>query len=488
MTAMKQKAKSIPIEIKRLGAVNSAKIELKPLTVFVGENNTGKTYSAYIIGYIFSKHSLLDFLNLYFKGKISTKFPELESVINEIFKTGKGRLNLEKFITLNTEKFFSIIIHEIVPKKFNTFLASDTVTFEKMGLKVNLNCLNEIQHENLSKYVSDYVQGINEATIGKDIKVSLDKKECIFTFSKNAQLTERSIVQQFVYFAAFMTLQRSIFNDVYFLGAERTGLTLFIHSMKIKDNATDTEIEKLRKQFIKAQTPINGEFNIKLSNHVQNLVANYKALFEKSTLKFRESNLSKRPGSRIFLKYAEILEEKILGGDLSFKKDAKNHTHNLIFGYNTRQKIPLNMPISSSSVKGLSPLVMYLKYYVEPDELLIIDEPEMNLHPKAQAEIIELISMLVNSGVHVLITTHSPYIVDHLKNLMKAKEVKNQKNAEKLFYLQDSSAFISKKDVSIYVFENGRGSNILSKTGEINWRTFSRVSEDIVKISLDLED
>ena len=285
-----------------------------------------------------------------------------------------------------------------------------------------------------------------------------------------------------------MALHRSIFNDVYFLGAERTGLTLFIHSMRIKGDPTDSDVEKLRKELIKAKKSLKGEFNVIISHHVQNLLSNYKAFFDKSTLDFRKSNLKKRPGSKIFLKYAEILENKILGGELSFNKDTKRNTHKLMFGYNEKHKIPLNMPISSSSVKGLSPLVLYLRYFVEPDELLIIDEPEMNLHPKAQAEIIELISMLVNSGVHVLITTHSPYIIDHLKNLMKAKEVKDQKKAEKLFYLQDSSAFISKKDVSIYVFEKGKGSNILSKTGEINWRTFSRVSEDIVRISLDLED
>jgi predicted ATPase len=32
------------VEICHLGVINSASIELKPLTVFIGENSTGKTW------------------------------------------------------------------------------------------------------------------------------------------------------------------------------------------------------------------------------------------------------------------------------------------------------------------------------------------------------------------------------------------------------------------------------------------------------------
>ncbi len=41
------------VTIKNLGAVREAEIELKPLTVFVGPNNTGKTWTAYIVSAIF---------------------------------------------------------------------------------------------------------------------------------------------------------------------------------------------------------------------------------------------------------------------------------------------------------------------------------------------------------------------------------------------------------------------------------------------------
>jgi len=64
------------------------------------------------------------------------------------------------------------------------------------------------------------------------------------------------------------------------------------------------------------------------------------------------------------------------------------------------------MQVASSMVKELAPLYLCLRYLVEPDELLIIDEPEMNLHPAAQVQIIEFLAMLVQAGLKVLITTH----------------------------------------------------------------------------------
>ena len=51
--------------------------------------------------------------------------------------------------------------------------------------------------------------------------------------------------------------------------------------------------------------------------------------------------------------------------------------------------------------KELAPLVFHLRYFAQPNELLIIDEPEMNLHPKAQVQVLEFLAMLVNAGLNL---------------------------------------------------------------------------------------
>ena len=88
------------------------------------------------------------------------------------------------------------------------------------------------------------------------------------------------------------------------------------------------------------------------------------------------------------------------------------------------------------------------------NRLIVVDEPEMNAHPKAQCQITELLSMLVNRGNHVLFTTHSPYILDHLNNLVEAGKVESDRR-EKLaqsFQLKNSDAFLNPDDVSVYHF------------------------------------
>ena len=63
----------------------------------------------------------------------------------------------------------------------------------------------------------------------------------------------------------------------------------------------------------------------------------------------------------------------------------------------------------------------------------------MNLHPDAQLTFVELLGILINSGVNILLTTHSPYILNHINNLLGASAVAAEKQDElaKQFKLQE---------------------------------------------------
>ena len=134
-------------------------------------------------------------------------------------------------------------------------------------------------------------------------------------------------------------------------------------------------------------------------------------------------------------------------------------------------------------VKELTPLILYLRYLAKPRELLIIDEPEMNLHPEAQAKMIEFLSMLINAGLNVILTTHSPYVLDHLSNLIKAAEAEDREGIRCDFFLQRADAFISKNKVSVYLFDQqGHATNAMDEDGVIQLNTFGEVSDRISEI------
>jgi predicted ATP-binding protein involved in virulence len=186
------------------------------------------------------------------------------------------------------------------------------------------------------------------------------------------------------------------------------------------------------------------------------------------------------------LQLAEILQKEILQGNVDYSDPEPNPARELLFKPLDPTGVSVDIPVASSMVKELSPLVLYLRYIADKRNLLVIDEPEMNLHPEAQAKLIEFIVMLVNSGIQVIITTHSPYIVDHLINLMKAASLENLETIKDKFYLKNSKAFISKDNVSAYLFADGTAKSILEDDGFIEWETFNQVSQRILDLRMEL--
>ena len=50
--------------------------------------------------------------------------------------------------------------------------------------------------------------------------------------------------------------------------------------------------------------------------------------------------------------------------------------------------------------------------------MLIIEEPESHLHPAMQAEFIRQLAAVVQSGIRIMLTTHSEWVLDELANLV----------------------------------------------------------------------
>jgi AAA15 family ATPase/GTPase len=114
----------------------------------------------------------------------------------------------------------------------------------------------------------------------------------------------------------------------------------------------------------------------------------------------------------------------------------------------------LKLSESSSSVRALMDMAGYLKHVVRSGDLLIVDEPEMNLHPENQRRIARLLAMLVNTGINVFVTTHSDYLIRELNLLVLLKGENSQKRklAEKYGYAP--YALLDASNVHVYKTED----------------------------------
>ena len=83
-----------------------------------------------------------------------------------------------------------------------------------------------------------------------------------------------------------------------------------------------------------------------------------------------------------------------------------------------RAKPRIGLHMTSGNVKSLFGLWFYLEYQAEPGNLLMIDEPELAIHPENQRSIARLLAELVNKGLNIVISTHSDYIVRELNSLI----------------------------------------------------------------------
>ena len=98
-------------------------------------------------------------------------------------------------------------------------------------------------------------------------------------------------------------------------------------------------------------------------------------------------------------------------------------------------------------------MVLYLRHVVEPDDLLIIDEPESHLHPAMQVKFMQQIAEFVRAGVRIILTTHSEWVLEELGNIVGRSRLTDRGDGE-------SGAA---RDVGVWLFEpaeNGSGSTV----------------------------
>ena len=88
---------------------------------------------------------------------------------------------------------------------------------------------------------------------------------------------------------------------------------------------------------------------------------------------------------------------------------------------------------------------------------LIIEEPELNLFPETQVELLYAILRLMQNDRkdNLIITTHSPYMLYALNNCLLANTVRDKMPKAKFDKVSCSNILINPQDVSVYQLEDG---------------------------------
>lgn len=120
----------------------------------------------------------------------------------------------------------------------------------------------------------------------------------------------------------------------------------------------------------------------------------------------------------------------------------------------------------SSGLQSIIPLMLVIHHLTRDIEslrkeltfdLFIVEEPEMNLYPSSQRDLLEfIISRIKQSQDKLIITTHSPYLLTALDNLVQAGNVAYDQTARKrLSLIVPESLWTDFDQVTCYFFDNG---------------------------------
>jgi len=138
---------------------------------------------------------------------------------------------------------------------------------------------------------------------------------------------------------------------------------------------------------------------------------------------------------------------------------------------------------TSSGFQASIPLGIIVESFASRKEKFkfIIEEPELNLFPATQYELIKyLIERTSSEKNGLFLATHSPYIITSLNNLMYAYQV-GQKNPEPVAAIIDKKYWLNPDEVSAYrLLTDGTARNILDdELKQINAGEIDEISRSI---------
>lgn len=148
-----------------------------------------------------------------------------------------------------------------------------------------------------------------------------------------------------------------------------------------------------------------------------------------------------------------FIENNVLGGKIDLDESDGLPTPEIVYLAEKDGAVTgkFTLEHTSSMVSELAPLILFLKYRVNPGDLLILEEPESHLHPAAQRQLARGIVRLVNAGVRVLVTTHSDTFVSQINNLTRISFASKRWLREKGFAQEEC---LKPDNLSAYQFDS----------------------------------
>lgn len=386
------------LTVENFGIIKSATINLNGLTVITGNNDTGKSTIGKLV------FSLIKAIK---QAEKSVEDKRTESLLTEeinnlyYFLRDKPNINNLKFgISYYTDEF----IEELKP------YINDNSLYEKKKDEFDLifSARESILKKNnlISKYPKEILERIKQ----------LVKDEVYDWDSLIASQLQKYLMSEF--FWNITPKQTRLKTKLKYSEGDFEVLSAEIHNNKLL--TTEFLGDSFFDDAILIETPlilqifklISDERTLEADNHIKDLIKKIKNTY---TIK---NDISDKIN-------------KIIAGEFYFDEKEKR------FYYSKKDFGKIEALNTASGVKSFGLLQLLSQAnQITPKKIIIIDEPENHLHPEWQLKYAELIIELLKNDITIILSTHSPYILQALKHFDE-KRKKENKEEKITFYLAE---------------------------------------------------
>lgn len=380
------------LKVDDYGKIKHAEIEMAPLTLFVGDNNSGKSYLLSLLWGI---------QNLGVAGLIGNEvdldlkeFHDLKDWFQNQVYIAEEKKNHE--ISLGeVSGLLSAVLSDRLKKRKNELVRKifNSEDVEIGGLDIEIGDLSgtvlHLQADEEIGRLSLFTDGKRKFSIemggGRNTKWKLSGFNCQFLIRGIY-----SCILDIDHIADYT-------NSYIYLPAARTGFMLTKDIINRVGRENTFNISEEKEQIAPFIRPVNQFLDV-----MSDLAVDKK-------------------GKPDHIKIMTEMENEMAEGRVEIS--AMPGKEVLFVPKGKRKGLPLR--VVSAVVTEISPLMLILKHKKDV-ERFYYEEPEMCLHPQLQQKMGRLIGRIVNSGISMVITTHSDIILQHINNMIKLSSHQEQ--------------------------------------------------------------
>ena len=470
------------LDVENFGPIAQAKnIEFKPMTVFVGPSNTGKSYLATLNHAVRQEiQSRFPFSKRFFRfhQRLSEQRTQINALVDDVATQARlietcvddnpviyqipftalnaaSRSLIEQCSIYNLEQIRQDIIAN-VEEYFEITDVSDITSYHSSSILPLLRVRNQRDTVGIELISGSHHRDDSSSHFA--INEDLVRVSSILDMFKDDEVRNEITLRLSAHIWNFINQGLAIAGDSYYFPTGRTGI------MNAHRVLTSQIIANAGRHGIDQRQQINYH---RLAREFLNMLVDVDQHRVKSSRSDSTEVQSERAEESPTEKVASVLQASVIEGDIEVIRSIGLPD----FEYSQHGR---SIPIfrASSMVTELAPIIMFLRSFATVGDLLIIDEPEAHLHPAAQQQMAAALAFMVRSGLRVLITTHSHYMVEQLGNFVAVSTLEPdlRKRVLKLGgALGEEDIYLDESEVAVYDFATDKAEHgSLVETVEFN--------------------